>query len=108
MLAYAFGRGLTVGAGCVCVIMWEDVEMCMCDGRVIWYVCMGMSNVRLQAYLCTGMYARLGYMSRVGPVPMLFYVIIVVIYVILVSLPHRTAHSHPSLRTCREQDWAGG
>ena len=49
-----------------------------------------------------------GYMSRVVPVSMLLYAIMVVIYVILVSLPHRTAYSHPSPRACSQPLGAGG
>ena len=50
VLAYAFGRGLTVGAGCICVTVWEGVYIYVCVlvyERVNFYVCTAMSNVCL-------------------------------------------------------------
>ena len=50
VLAYAFGRGLTVGAGCIRVTVWEDVYIYVCVlvyERVNFYVCTAMSNVCL-------------------------------------------------------------
>ena len=50
VLAYAFGRDLTVGAGCIRVTVWEGVYICVCVlvyERVNFYVCTAMSNVCL-------------------------------------------------------------
>ena len=50
VLAYAFGRGLTVGAGCIRVTVCEDVYIYVCVlvyERVNFYVCTAMSNVCL-------------------------------------------------------------
>ena len=50
VLAYAFGRGLTVGAGCIRVTVWKGVYIYVCVlvyERVHFYVCTAMSNVCL-------------------------------------------------------------
>ena len=57
VIVYAFGRGLTVGAGCIRVTMWEDVEMCMCVRAsdlvcVYGYVVRVFVGVFVYGYVC--------------------------------------------------------